>query len=168
MATHRPLSRFGSSERSSISWSTPKTTPRMTTSGGALTEFMDEIVTMMVDAATALGPDIFSRFTEMMDARLSEMPRRLGQFEVRRAYALAVFEHDNDAARAAERVSYRPGLESTPSRQLAEAALTASAFAKFSLHERARAILVEMHEEGLGYSRPAKKDAQYILSGMRP
>ena len=125
---------------------------------------MDEAVAAMVEAAAAMGQDIFVRFTDMMDARLAENPDRLGRSAVRRAYAIAAFRHDYDVDRAALRLAYeRQGLQTTPAGQMAEAAQAAAAFGAFGLKESARAILGQMHNDGLGYSRSPRKDAQYLL-----
>lgn len=129
-----------------------------------LDEVMDEVVAVMVDAAAALGEDTFARFTEAMDERLGGTPRLLGRSAVRRAYALATFRHEYEAAHAELRLAYgRQGIEETPSEQLAEAARAASVFVAIGMEERAHAILADMHKDSLGYSRPAKKDAQYVL-----
>lgn len=128
-----------------------------------LDQIMDEMVAAMVDAAVALGSDHFARFTEAMDARLAAGAGRLGRSTVRRAYAMAAFRHEFDTGRAELRLAYRACMERTPAEQLTEAARTASAFATFGLENRARALVAEMHEDGLGYARPAKKDAQYLV-----
>ncbi len=128
-----------------------------------LDEVMDEAVAAMVDAAAALAPETLARFTEAMDARLAVRPGRLGRSSVRRAYAMAAFRHEHDVGRAELRIAYVPGLEGSPAEQLAEAAQAASAFSAFGLWERARETITQMHEDGVGYSRPARKDAQYVL-----
>ncbi|MGF7207930.1 energy-coupling factor transporter ATP-binding protein EcfA2 [Skermanella aerolata] len=127
-----------------------------------LDKVMGEVVAIMVKAAAFLGPETFERFIEAMDARLARGAGRLGRSAVRRAYAITTFRGEFDAGRAALRLAYTPGLERTPSDQVAEAARTASAFAAFGLKEQAYAILAKMHDNGLGYSRAAKNDPQYI------
>jgi hypothetical protein len=124
---------------------------------------MDEVVATMVEAADALGPETFARFIEEMDARLNGNPGRLGRSTVRRAYAMAVYRHEYDAVGAAHRLAYQQGVERTPAEQLSEAARSASAFSAFGLDEQARATLMRMHDDAVGYSRAAKKDPQYII-----
>ncbi|MBK8176580.1 MAG: hypothetical protein IPK66_15305 [Rhodospirillales bacterium] len=129
-----------------------------------LDEVIHEVVAEMVNTAAALGEDIFARFVEGIDKRLAGTPRRVGRSAVRRSYALVTFDYDHDAARAELRLAYdRQGIEQTPSEQLAEAARAASVLFTIGMEERARAVLADMHTDGLGYSRPAKKDAQYVL-----
>lgn len=128
-----------------------------------LDQIMDEAVGAMVVAAAALGQETFARFTEAMDARLAEGAGRLGRSNIRRAYAVAAFRREFDSERAERRLAYEPGLATSPSEELAEAARTASSLSIFGLTDRARAMLAEMHHDGLGYSRPAKKDPQYIV-----
>jgi hypothetical protein len=128
-----------------------------------ITNAMDEAVASMVDASAALGPEIFARFVQEMDVRLETDPGRLGQAAVRRAYAMAVYRYEFDAGQAKRRLDFKLGVERTPAEQLAEAAQTASAFSVFGLKDQARVILTEMHDDGLGYSRAARKDPQYLI-----
>ena len=117
----------------------------------------------MVDTAASLWPGTFESFTEEMDTRLARDPGRLGRPSVRRAYARATFRYERDPGLAETRLAYEPGIERTPAEQVAEAARTASALADFGLVDRAREILTKMHADGLGYSRAARKDPQYLL-----
>ena len=130
-----------------------------------LDEVMDGIVGKMVDTSAVLGVDTLVRLTEEIDSLLTEGAGRLCRPSVRRAYAVAVFRYEGDAKRAVQRLSYQPGGENTPDDQLAEAARTASALVAIGLPDRARAILSEMHDGGLGYARAAKKDPQYAVWG---
>ena len=128
-----------------------------------LDRVMDEAVSAMTDMAGMFGAQILSRFNEIMDARLASNPGRLGRSSVRRAFAMAAYRYEYDAETAKRRLAYKPGLERTPREQLQEAAETAATLARFGQESLARAALTEMHEDGLGYARPAKKDAQYIV-----
>ena len=124
---------------------------------------MDEAVASMVDASAALGPETFARFVHEMDARLETEPGRLGQAAVRRAYAMAAYRYEFDAGKAKRRLDFKLGVARTPAEQLAEASQTATALSVFGLEDQARIILTEMHDEGLGYSRAARKDPQYLI-----
>lgn len=124
---------------------------------------MGDAVATMVGTASALGPMTFARFVEEMDARLEGDPGRLGRSSVRRAYATAVYKYEYDLVRATRRLDYQQGLERSPAEELSEAAMAASAFSAFGLDEQARSILAGMHDDGLGYSRAARKEPQYIL-----
>ena len=128
-----------------------------------LDRIMDEAVGTMADMAGTFGPKTFARFNETMDARLASSPGRLGRSSVRRAFAMAAYRYEYDAEVAKRRLAYKPGLERTPGEQLQEAAETATTLARFGLESLARAALVEMHADGLGYARPARKDAQYTV-----
>ena len=124
---------------------------------------MDEAVTAMVDTAGILGKDVLQHFSEAMDARLASDAGRLSLSAIRRAYAKAVFRHDHNVALAVKRIGYEPGREQTPASEFSEAALTAQALVFIGMVDEANAVLKRVHEEGVGYSRPAKKDPQYLL-----
>lgn len=121
---------------------------------------MDRIVARIVSGAAALGDEPFRAILEDLD-NAPDADWRLRQPDVRRAYALAAFRCDHDLATARARVAYVGGGERTPEAQLAEAAYSARALAVLGLVDEARSLLRAMHEEGLGLSRPAKKDPQY-------
>ena len=128
-----------------------------------LTTAMPEAVAAMIEASYLLGRETFLQLTEMMDTRLADHAGRLGLPPVRRAYATAAFHYDRDPIRAEKRLAYEPGIENTPAEQLREAALTASTLIRLGRKDRAQRMLVDMRREGVGYSRPAKKDPQYLL-----
>jgi hypothetical protein len=124
---------------------------------------MDEAITAMVDTAGILGKVFLQHFSETMDARLANDPGRFNRSAVRRAYAKAVFRHDRNVESAVKRMAYEPGTEQTPAGEFSEAALTAQSLVFIGMVDEARAVLKRIHQEGVGYSRPAKKDPQYLL-----
>jgi hypothetical protein len=128
-----------------------------------LDRIADEIVGTMTDMAGMFGRSTLTRLNEIMDERFSVASRCLGRSSVRRAYATAAYSYEYDAEAAKRRLAYQPGLERSPEEQVKEAAETAAALARFGQEDLARTILEEMHAQGLGYSRPAKKDAQYMI-----
>ena len=126
-------------------------------------EVMDEAVTAMVQTADALGDSTRTKLIEALDVRLEADPGRLGRPSIRRAHAMAAHYIERDAHRAEWRLGYGTGRARTPAGQVSEAALAASTLAAFGLEEKARALLADMHADGLGLSRPPKKDSQYIF-----
>lgn len=129
----------------------------------AMDKVLDHVVAAVVTAANALGAEVFSSVTKDIDTMLAGDAGRLGQPKVRRAYALEVFRYERDSERAEGRIAYRTVKGRSPAEQLAEAGCTAQAYVSLGLREKARSILAEMHSDGLGYARPAKKDPQYIV-----
>ena len=125
---------------------------------------LDETLTIMVETGAALGPGTYAHLTSEVDSRIQHNTSQLSRVAVRRAYAIAAFRHEHIAESAARRVDYeRKDVETTPGEQIAEAARTATAFVAFGLNERAHRILSDIHHDGLGYSRRAKKDPQYLV-----
>ena len=74
-----------------------------------------------------------------------------------------MFRYDRDVESALKRIAYEPGLEGTPADHFSEAALTAQVMVSIGLPDNARRVLEQMHSDGVGYQRPAKKDPQYLL-----
>jgi hypothetical protein len=130
---------------------------------GRIDRVMDEAITAMVDTAAVAGGTALQEFSQRMDARLSASPRGLGLSSVRRAYAEAMFRHDGSSSLAKQRIAYQPGTDSTPAGHFSEAALTARSLAQVGLERDAETVLQQMHNDGLGFSRPAKKDPQYLF-----
>ena len=130
---------------------------------GRIDRVMDEAISTLVDTAALIGKDTLLHFSELLDARLATNPGRLGRSSVRRGYAKAMFRHDGSAPAAVKRIGYQPGNEKTPADHFREAALTAQSLAFLGMVGDAHKVLQEMHDDGVGYSRPAKKDPQYLL-----
>ncbi|WP_298325383.1 ATP-binding protein [Asticcacaulis sp.] len=124
---------------------------------------LDVAVGATVHAAGMHGVATFSSFTKTYDAALRRPNTRLGQPAVRRAYAEAAFQYDNDAEALIDRVGYQRGLAHTPQEQSGDAAEAAKLLAKIGQIEAARTMLEAVHEESLGYDLPAKKDPQYSV-----
>lgn len=122
---------------------------------------LDRIISRIVASAGLIGEATLRAVLVRLD---ETEPRdwRLRRPDVRRAFGLAAFRCDGDLEAARRRVAYVAGGERTPEAQLAEAAEAAQALAALGLAGEARALLTTMHHEGLGLSRPAKKDPQYF------
>lgn len=127
----------------------------------AIDKVLDRVVAAVVTAAHSLGTEVFSGATKEIDKILAGDAGRLGEGKVRRAYALEVFRYERDSDRAESRIACQMATQRSPAEQLADAGATARAYVSVGLREKARSILAEMHSDGLGYSRPAKKDPQY-------
>lgn len=126
-----------------------------------LDQAMAGLAGKIVAGAGALGPAALQ--TLLFDAdNPPEALWRLRQSSVRRAIGVQAFRCDGDLDAARTRVAYQAGGERTPEAELAEAAASAKALAGLGLADEARALLRTMHAEGLGLSRPAKKDPQYF------
>lgn len=130
---------------------------------GSVTRIMDEAIVVLVDTAALAGKESFLQFTELLDSRLKDAPGPLGVPSVRRAYAEAAFRHDRNATSAEKRINHRPGGEETPALAFSEAALAAQALTYVGLPDEARSVLRKIHNDGLGYSKRAKHDPQYLL-----
>ena len=130
---------------------------------GRINRVMDEAISSMVHTAALIGKDTLDVFSKRFDLRLTMKPGQLGASSVRRSYAESMFRHDGDAPLAVRRIAYQPGTERTPANAFSEAALTAKSFALIGLEGEPERVLKEMHDDGLGYARPAKKDPQYLL-----
>jgi hypothetical protein len=124
---------------------------------------IEEAVAAIVEAAHALGANVFAVLIEHMDSRLNGGSARLTRPPVRRSYALATYRYEMNPQTAEARLAYERGFEQTPAEELAEAGRCASALSRFGLSDGARAVLSEAQGESLGYARRAKKDAQYLL-----
>lgn len=124
---------------------------------------LPELMTLAVEVAWIAGGTAFERLVKYIDGLFENEPGRLEPAAVRSAYVLTVFKHDRDAEGATKRLTYVPLERDTPNEQLAEAAIIARAFVRIGALDRARTLLLEMHQHGLGWARAARKDPQYIL-----
>lgn len=122
---------------------------------------LNRIVRRIVDGAVLIDDAAFNTILTDLDEAGDKL-WRLRRTDVRRAYGLRAFRHDQDLTGALRRVAYNPGGERTPEAQLGEAAKAAAALTKLGKPGDARALLQTMHREGCGLSQPAKKDPQYI------
>jgi energy-coupling factor transporter ATP-binding protein EcfA2 len=127
----------------------------------AMDKVLELVLAAVVASAHSLGQEVFSQVTHDIDTVVGENAERLGHPKVRRAYALEAFRCEQNSDRAESRIIYRLGSQNGPGEQLAEAACTAKFYVSLGLPQKGRSILEEMHSDGLGYARPAKKDPQY-------
>jgi len=130
---------------------------------GRLTRTMDVVLRPLLEAAHAHSDETFGRLASEIDDRLNRAAPYLSISSFRRAFAIEMFQYEDDAAAAIRRIAYQPGREDTPQSEFEEVAKTISAFLQVGLRSEAEKLLACVQTEGLGISRPAKKDGQYIL-----
>lgn len=99
---------------------------------------------------------------------LSALASQLGHLRAtsfRRSFALATFRYQQDRLIALRRLVWQGsvGGERTPHEHIREVAEEAIGLAQLGERDRARQLLDTIHREGLGYSRAAKKDPQYVM-----
>jgi len=130
---------------------------------GRITRTMDVILRPMLEAAHAHSDETLGRLAAEIDDRLNRSAQYLTISSFRRVFALEMFQYEDDSAAAIRRIAYQPGREDTPQSEFEEVTKTISAFLQVSLRSEAEKLLACVQTEGLGISRPAKKDGQYIL-----
>ena len=130
---------------------------------GRITRTMDILLKPMLEAARAHSDDTLEQLATEIDGRLHRSAQRLSISSFRRAFALEMFQYEDDSAAAIRRIAYQPGQEDTPQSEFEEVAKTISAFLQVGLRSEAEKLLECVQIEGLGISRPAKKDGQYLL-----
>jgi hypothetical protein len=130
---------------------------------GRITRTMDVVLKPMLEAAHAYSDETLERLATEIDSRLNRSAQYLTISSFRRVFALEMFQYEDDSAAAIRRIAYQPGREDTPQSEFEEAAKTISAFLQVGLRSEAEKLLACVQTEGLGISRPAKKDGQYML-----
>jgi len=130
---------------------------------GRITRTMDVVLRPMLEAAHAHSNETLERLAVEIDDRLNRTAPHLSISSFRRAFAVEMFQYERDAAAAIRRIAYQPGREDTPQSEYEEVAKTISAFLEVGLRSEAEKLLQCVQTEGLGISRPAKKDGQYLL-----
>lgn len=115
--------------------------------------------------AAAHGPDVLTGVAEHVDVMLDGQAQHLKQPTFRRSFALAVFQHQRNAELALKRLVWTGsvGGERTPHEHIQEVAEEAMGLVRLGQADRAKKLLQSIHGEGLGYSRAAKKDPQYMM-----
>lgn len=122
-----------------------------------------DVVSLMIDTASALGPSVKSALIELLEERIAA-GGRLSSGIVRRAVAMKLWQEGKDTQAAIKRLQLAATeVQWTPGEQISEAAQDAAVLAKVGARDLALQTLEEMHGHGLGYARAAKKDPQYIF-----
>lgn len=116
-------------------------------------------------AAAAQGAAVLTRTAEHIDEVLASQLGHLRATSFRRSFALATFRYQQDRLIALKRLVWQGsvGGERTPHEHIREVAEEAIGLAQLGERDRARQLLDTIHREGLGYSRAAKKDPQYVM-----
>jgi energy-coupling factor transporter ATP-binding protein EcfA2 len=130
---------------------------------GRITRTMDVVLRPMLEAAHAHSDETLGRLAAEIDDRLNRSAQYLTISSFRRVFALEMFQYEDDSAAAIRRIAYQSGREDTPQSEFEEVAKTISAFLQVGLRSEAEKLLACVQTEGLGISRPAKKDGQYLL-----
>jgi hypothetical protein len=130
-----------------------------------LDQALPQIGRSLISIASLHSKEAGALVIERIDDILNTDPGPLGAPQVRRSFARAAFDQEKDTTKAMQRLqpAVPTGEEYTPNEYVEEIAHTAKAFADFGEIGEARQLLRQMHEGTLGISRPAKKDAQYIM-----
>jgi len=115
--------------------------------------------------AAAQGAAVLTRAAEYIDEVLASQLGHLRATSFRRSFALATFRYQQDRLIALRRLVWQGsvGGERTPHEHIREVAEEAIGLAQLGESDRARQLLDSIHSEGLGYSRAAKKDPQYVM-----
>jgi len=131
---------------------------------GAISRSMFRVIPVMVKAAKLYSAETLSKFSEELDKRIERNATHLTMPKFRRAYALELYDYEGSSENAKRRISYRPSAGyQTPFEELSELGETIVAYAEMDLFEEAKALLSHLKVDGLGVSRRAKKDPQYLL-----
>jgi hypothetical protein len=138
-------------------------TERIDFERGRITRTMDVVLRPLLEAARAHSDETLGRLATEIDSRLNRSAPYLSISSFRRAFAVEMFLYENDSAAAIRRIAYQPGREDTPQSEFEEVAKAISAFLQVGLRSEAEKLLECVQTEGLGISRPAKKDGQYLL-----
>ena len=119
----------------------------------------------IVDTSAAHGPDVLTGVADHVDAMLHGQAQHLKQPAFRRSFALAAFRHQRNPELALKRLVWTGsvGGERTPHEHIQEVAEEAMGLVRLGETDRARKLLQSIHAEGLGYSRAARKDPQYMM-----
>ncbi len=124
-----------------------------------------EICNAIISVAALNGHEVAIHTIERIDDFLAADPGYLGYPRFRRSFAHAAFAQERDMAKAIARLNETipSGAENTPYEYVDEIAKTAEALAEVGGKTEAQRLLRLMYEGTLGVSRPARKDAQYIM-----
>lgn len=119
----------------------------------------------IAETAAHLGNEILTQVADYIDGVLSSEKDNLHLPAFRRAFAVATYKFQKDRSAALSRITWKGsvGGERTPGEYFAEVAEEAIGFGRLGEPERAKRLLAGIHEQGLGYALPAKKDPQYVL-----
>lgn len=131
---------------------------------GTISRSMSRVIPVMVKAAKFYSAETLSKFSEELDKRIERNAKHLTMPMFRRAYALELYDYEGSSENAKRRIGYRPSAGyQTPFEELSELGETIVAYAEMDLFDEAKALLSHLKTDGLGVSRRAKKDPQYLL-----
>ncbi|MBR0868183.1 hypothetical protein JQ614_42530 [Bradyrhizobium diazoefficiens] len=119
----------------------------------------------IVETAAHFGNETLTQVADYIDGVLNSEKDNLQLPRFRRAFAVATYKFQKDRNAALSRITWRRsvGSERSPGDYFAAIAKEAIGFAQLGEPERAKKLLAGIHEQGLGYALPAKKDPQYML-----
>lgn len=131
---------------------------------GTISRSMSRTIPVMLKAASFYSAETLHQLTGELDARIEQNAQHLNMPAFRRAYALELYEYEKSPEKAKKRINFQPSVGyQTPSEELAEIGETAIAYAQMGLFIEGEALLSHLSGDSLGFSRPAKKDPQYLL-----
>jgi hypothetical protein len=118
-----------------------------------------------VETAARWGSDTLNRVADHVDQVLSAEDDNLRLPAFRRTFALASYKFKRDRHAALSRITWEGsvGGEGTPGEHFDAVAEEAIALTRLGEPERAKILLRDIHQQGLGYALAPKKDPQYIL-----
>jgi hypothetical protein len=119
----------------------------------------------IVETAARWGSDTLNRVADHVDQVLSAEDDNLRLPAFRRTFALASYKFKRDRHAALSRITWEGsvGGEGTPGEHFDAVAEEAIALTRLGEPERAKILLRDIHQQGLGYALAPKKDPQYIL-----
>jgi hypothetical protein len=119
----------------------------------------------IAETAGHFGNETLTQVADYIDGVLSSEKDHLRLPAFRRAFALATYKFQKNRKSALSRITWKGsvGGERSPGEHFAEVAEEAIGLAQLGETERAKRLLAGIHEQGLGYALPAKKDPQYVL-----
>lgn len=131
---------------------------------GAISRSMSRAVPAMLKMASLYSAATLRKFSDELDARIKRNAQHLSMPKFRRAYALELYDYEGSSEKAKKRIGFQPSAGyQTPLEELSELGETIVAYAEIGLLGEAKALLSHLKDDGLGISRPAKKDSQYLL-----
>jgi energy-coupling factor transporter ATP-binding protein EcfA2 len=119
----------------------------------------------IAETAAHCGSEALNLVADYIDEVLNSEEDNLRLPAFRRTFALTTFKFQKDRDAALSRISWEGsvGDESSPAEYFSELAEEAIGLTLLGEPERAKWLLAGMHQKGLGYALPAKKDPQYLL-----
>jgi len=131
---------------------------------GAISRSMSRVLPVMLKAASLYSAETRRKLSGDLDERIARSAQHLNMPKFRRAYALELYVYEDSSGDAKKRIGFQPsGGYQTPFEELSELGETIVAYTEMDLFDEAEALLSHLEVDGLGISRRAKKDPQYLL-----